>query len=101
MKYNYSCFLLVFLLQGCAAGLLAASVGSVAVTETTGKSVTDHAVSTAKNKDCRLSRWLKNEQVCQTEIIVTIPAIIIPISNATSVADSYEEVLAKRIKNSK
>ena len=100
MKYNYSCFLLVVLLQGCAGGLLAASVGSVAVNETTGKSLTDHAVSTAHNKDCRLFRWFKNEQVCQSAIIMQ--NAVSNISEPTvAVADSYEEVLAKRIKNSK
>jgi len=97
---NYSCLLLVVLLQGCAGGLLAASVGSVAVNETTGKSVTDHAVSTVQNKDCRLFRWFKNEQVCQTEIIMQIPVSNIS-EPAVAVADSYEEVLAKRIRNSK
>ena len=41
------------------------SVGSVAVSETTGKSVTDHAVSTVARQDCRVGRMFRDQSVCQ------------------------------------
>jgi hypothetical protein len=46
-------------------------IGSVAVSEATGKSVTDHTISAVNNKDCRVVRALKSEQVCHpTELIL-------------------------------
>jgi hypothetical protein len=61
------CALLVSCLCGCATPLMLTGVGigSVAVSEATGKSVTDHAVSTVNNKDCRVGRALRNEEMCQ------------------------------------
>ena len=49
---------------------------SVAVNEATGKTVTDHTVSTVNGKDCRVSRSFNNQAVCQDET---------PISPATTV----------------
>lgn len=62
------CALLVSCLCGCAAPMLltGVSVGSLAVSETTGKSVTDHAVSAVNNKDCKVVRALQNQEMCQT-----------------------------------
>jgi hypothetical protein len=48
------------------------SVGSVAVAESTGKSVTDHTVSAVNNQDCRVGRVLKKEDVCQPNNTVTL-----------------------------
>jgi hypothetical protein len=61
------CVLLASCLCGCATPLVLTGVGigSVAVSETTGKSVTDHAVSTVNNKDCRVGRAFRNEEMCQ------------------------------------
>ena len=43
-------------------------IGSVAVSETTGKTMTDHAVSAANGgQDCRVGRILKKEEVCQPD----------------------------------
>jgi len=55
------------LLSGCATPLVMTGVGigSLAVSETTGKSVTDHAVSTVHNKDCKVSRAFRNQEMCQ------------------------------------
>jgi uncharacterized protein YceK len=55
------------LLSGCATPLLLTGVGigSLAVSETTGKSVTDHAVSTVNNQDCRVGRAFRNQEMCQ------------------------------------
>jgi len=45
--------------------MIGAGVTSVAVSETTGKSVTDHTLSAINNKDCKAIRLLKDQQVCQ------------------------------------
>ena len=60
--------LVTLLLSGCAAAPLVVTglgIGSVTVTETTGKSVTDHAVSAVNNQDCKVGRAFKQEEVCQ------------------------------------
>ena len=58
------------LLSGCATPLMLTGVGigSVAVSETTGKSITDHTVSAVNGgKDCRVGRMFKDQAVCQDE----------------------------------
>jgi hypothetical protein len=67
------CALLVSCLCGCATPLMLTGVGigSVAVSEATGKSVTDHAVSTVHNKDCKVSRALRNQEMCQPKVTDT------------------------------
>jgi hypothetical protein len=43
-------------------------IGSVAVNETTGRTVTDHVMSAANGgQDCRVGRALKQQQVCQAD----------------------------------
>ena len=61
---------LLLTLSGCAAPLLLTGlgVGSVAVTETTGKNITDNTVSAVSGQDCRVSRVFKSQTVCQDEI---------------------------------
>jgi hypothetical protein len=61
------CLSLMMCLPGCATPLMLTgfSVGSVAVSEATGKSVTDHAVSAVNNKDCKVIRALQNQEMCQ------------------------------------
>ena len=56
------------LLSGCAAAPLIVTglgIGSVAVTETTGKTATDHAVSAVHGQDCRVGRAIRNQDMCQ------------------------------------
>ena len=64
------------LLSGCVAAplvLTGVSVGSVAVSETTGKSVTDHTVSAVNGgKDCRVARMFKDQAVCQDEYVAKL-----------------------------
>jgi hypothetical protein len=65
----------VVLLSGCAAPLVLTGVGigSVAVSETTGKSITDHTVSAVNNgKDCRVGRIFKDQAVCQDEYVAKL-----------------------------
>ena len=35
-----------------------------AVSDATGKSVSDHAVSTITGQDCKISRFIKNKKIC-------------------------------------
>ena len=64
------------LLSGCVAApvvLTGLGMGSVAVSETTGKSITDHTVSAVNGgKDCRVGRMFKDETVCQEEFAVKL-----------------------------
>jgi hypothetical protein len=49
------------------------SVSSVAVSETTGKSITDHTVSAVNGgKDCRVARMFKDRAVCQDEYVAKL-----------------------------
>jgi hypothetical protein len=48
-------------------------MGSVAVSETTGKSITDHTVSAVNGgKDCRVGRMFKDQTVCQDEYLAKL-----------------------------
>jgi hypothetical protein len=62
------------LLSGCAAPVLLTGlgIGSVAVNETTGKTITDQTVSAVNGQDCRVSRMFKKETVCQDEYVVKL-----------------------------
>jgi starvation-inducible outer membrane lipoprotein len=60
--------LTIFLLSGCVTVplvLTGLSVGSVAVSEATGKSVSDHTVSAATGQDCRIGRIFRDQSMCQ------------------------------------
>ena len=62
--------LVTLLLSGCAAAPLVVTgigVGSVAITETTGRTATDHAVSAVAQQDCRVGRAFRDEPMCQPE----------------------------------
>lgn len=66
----------LFLLSGCVAAplvLTGLGVGSVAVSETTGKSLTDHTVSAVNGgKDCQISRMFKDQEICQDANLIKI-----------------------------
>jgi len=82
----YSLIVVAALLSGCAAAPLVAtgiSIGSVAVAESTGKSVTDHAVSAVNNQDCRVGRVLKKEDVCQPNGTVTLKVTTTGVTPST------------------
>ena len=72
----YKILLVSFLLSGCVATpvvLTGLGVGSVAVSETTGKSITDHTVSAVSGgKDCRVGRMFKDQTVCQDEYVAKL-----------------------------
>jgi hypothetical protein len=54
--------------------LLVVGISGVVSYETTGKGLTDHAISAAKDKDCQLARGLKGEDICQPQGTVTVSA---------------------------
>ena len=65
----------LFILSGCVTApliLTGVGVGSVAVHETTGKTITDHTVSSVSGQDCRIVRALKDQAVCQDEYAVKL-----------------------------
>jgi hypothetical protein len=85
--------LTVISLSGCAVPVMisvATGAASVAVNETTGKTVTDHTVSALNGKDCRVSRMGK-EEVCQDK---TLP-IKIKITTTSVKPSSIEEIESK------
>ena len=74
------------LLSGCAATPLLVTgigIGSVAVTETTGRTATDHAVSAVTQQDCRLGRALGDEPVCQPAATVRIQTVTTGVTPST------------------
>jgi hypothetical protein len=87
------CALLASCLCGCATPLMltGVSVGSVAVSETTGKSVTDHAVSAVNNEDCRVGRAFRQQQICQPKVTNTKLRVI-----TTGVSPSTVEEIQSR-----
>lgn len=66
-------------LQACAAAPLVVTglgITSVAVTETTGKTATDHVVSAVNGgQDCRVGRTLRNEDMCQAPGTVKLDVV--------------------------
>ena len=88
----YKILLVSFLLSGCAAPVFLTGIGlgSVAVNETTGKTLTDHAVSAVNGQDCRVSR-LGKEDVCQDEV----PQFKFKVTTTSVVPSSVEEIESK------
>jgi starvation-inducible outer membrane lipoprotein len=79
----------LLMLSGCvAAPLVITGVGvaSVASNETTGKSITDHAVSTVKNQDCKIARAFNDKPVCQDPVLNQIQ-ITNTVAKPSSVAE--------------
>ena len=90
--------------------ILALGISSVVSTETTGKGLTDHAISAAKGKDCKIARTLHGEDVCIPKGTVTVsspPKDPVPPVNpenpppkrivvVQSTVDRMEDVFAQR-----
>lgn len=90
--------------------ILALGISSVVSTETTGKGLTDHAISAAKGQDCKMARGFKGDDVCEPRGTVTVsgpPKEPIPPVNpenpppkrvvvASSSVDRMEDVFAQR-----
>ena len=83
----------IVFLSGCAIPVMvsvATGAASVAVNETTGKTVTDHTVSAVNGKDCRVSR-LGKEDICQDPV----PKFQFKVTTTNVVPSSIEEIQAK------
>lgn len=84
----------IVFLSGCVAAplvLTGVGVASVAVNETTGKSITDHTVSAVNNgKDCKVSRMLTDQNVCQDSNIIKLQITTTGVKPST-----VEEIQAK------
>lgn len=55
----------VALLQGCAGAMLVAGVAGMATVEVTGKSASDHVISAVNGQDCKMSRKMQGQDICQ------------------------------------
>ena len=76
---------------------------SVAVNETTGKTVTDHVVSTVNGQDCRVSRSFDGKDMCQDEkqkpsAVVAVPAKVLTVG--TNSVTQANDVFAARARKS-
>jgi len=74
-------------LQACVATPLVVTglgIGGVVVSETTGKTMTDHAVSAANGgQDCRVGRVFKQEDICQAHSTVRLQVITTGVTPST------------------
>jgi hypothetical protein len=89
----------ILLLHGCAVPVLVGvgvSAVSVGVNEATGKTVSDHVVSTINQKDCRVSRAVDGKDMCQDEVVDTTTPKPKTVVAKNTVTDDYEKVLAQR-----
>jgi len=81
-----------FLLSGCvAAPLVITGVGvaSVAVNETTGKTLTDQTVSAINGQDCKIIRAFKDQTICQPNSITTITTTGVKPSSVAELEARY------------
>jgi hypothetical protein len=64
-------FVIPLILSGCvAAPLVITGVGaaSVVTNEATGRTITDHTVSSVSGQDCKILRAFKDQAVCQPNV---------------------------------
>ena len=83
----------IVFLSGCAVPVVVSmgiGAASVAVNETTGKTVTDHTVSAVNGKDCRVSR-IGKEDICQDPV----PKIQFKVTTTGVKPSTVEEIQAK------
>lgn len=72
--------------SGCAAAPMVVTglgIGSVVVSETTGKTVTDHTVSAVNGQDCKVGRALKNQDMCQDPKAAQISIVTTGVTPST------------------
>jgi len=67
--------------------LTGVGLASVATNETTGKTITDHAISQVKDKDCRVFRALRNEEICQDKV-----STLVPIATNSTLSSTVTEI---------
>jgi hypothetical protein len=78
--------------------LLTVGIASVVSTETTGKGLADHAISTGANQDCKIARIVHGESVCQPNatVTVTVSAPSAPVVMRSTAVSDAERVFAQR-----
>jgi len=76
--------------------LLTVGIASVVSTETTGKGLADHAISTGANQDCKIARIVHGESVCQPNATVTVSAPSAPVVMQSTAVSDAERVFAQR-----
>ena len=76
--------------------ILAVGIASVASYETTGKGLADHAISTTTSRDCKISRVVRGEDICQPESTVTVSAPTAPVVIRSTAISDAERVFAQR-----
>ena len=65
-------FVIPLIVSGCvAAPLVITGVGaaSVVTNEATGRTITDHTVSSVRGQDCKILRAFKDQAVCQPDVL--------------------------------
>jgi hypothetical protein len=83
---------LLLSLSGCvAAPLVITGVGvaSVAVNETTGKTLTDQTVSAINGQDCKVIRAFRDQNICQPNSITTITTTGVKPSSVAELEARY------------
>ena len=83
----------IVFLSGCAVPVIVSmgvGAASVAVNETTGKTVTDHTVSAVNGKDCRVSR-IGRQDICQDPV----PQFQFTVTTTSVVPSSVKEIESK------
>jgi hypothetical protein len=91
---KFLAILSIVILPGCAVPVMVSMItgaASVAVNETTGKTVTDHTVSTVNNQDCRVSRAFNNQDICKDEA----PKFQFKVTTTTVTPSTIEEIESK------
>lgn len=80
--------------------ILVLGISSIVTYETTGKGLTDHAVSAVADRDCKLARVVHDEKICQEERqgSVTVSA---PVSSSYDTVARANDVFAVRARNNK
>jgi hypothetical protein len=76
--------------------LLTVGIASVVSTETTGKGLADHAISTGARQDCKIARIVHGESVCQPNATVTVSAPSAPVVMRSTAVSDAERVFAQR-----
>ena len=89
--------IITLMLSGCTTPvMLGAGVASIAVSETTGKSVTDHTLSAINDRDCRMARALKDQQVCQNANSTLAQGNRVTESSVAEIEEVYRKRYSKR-----
>lgn len=78
--------------------LLAASIASLAITDTTGKGVSDHALSAVAKQDCKISRIVMWDDICQPEgsVVVSSPTGPVIVLNSNNNVQAMEVLFEQR-----